>query len=202
MNIFHIIIDKYCIISEKDNKFQYEEYKPEKKGQFYLCEDETEDVVIEVKKAMKKLLPQIKKSDIMVASSNDAKKHSYHIVLDRWCVANNEEAKAIFDEILNLIPEKYRGALDNKMYKSLQQFRMYNSHKFESMRVKDFCPQLSSWKPDLPHKDDKHLTLLILKSFILSNISDCSFLQSFVKEKINSFRNQRQPSSKAQYLRC
>jgi hypothetical protein len=184
-NIYTIVLDKHCIISSKQKRFAISEYTKDKKSQFYLCEEETKDVVIEVKKAMLKLLPNIKDSDIMVASSNDSEKHSYHIVLDRWCVSNNTEARALFEEICELLPERYRGALDNKMYKSIQQFRMLESHKFGSLRVKTFCEELSTWKPPIKPLDDKHLLVLQLTSFILMNISGCSFLKSFIKEKID-----------------
>jgi hypothetical protein len=152
-------------------------------GKCVMSESETINVVLEVKKALMAILPMIKESDILVASSNDSKKHSYHIVLDRWCLANNKEAKAIYRKVIQLIPEKYRPAIDHSMYKSIQQFRMYNSHKWESTRVKTFRSDLSSWKSDTVVKDDKHRELLYFSAFLLSNISGCSVLPSFVEEE-------------------
>lgn len=151
------------------------------KSKCVLHAEETIEVVKEVKKALLALLP-ISEDDIMVASSNGEKKHSYHIVVDRWCLANREEAKAIYSNVIDMIPVKYRPALD-LLYKSLQQFRLYGSHKFESERVKVFRTDLSSWKPIATPVDDKHLELLRFTSFLVGNISGCSYLPSFVSEK-------------------
>jgi hypothetical protein len=144
---------------------------------------ETINVVKEIKRALLVLLPMIKESDILVASSNDNKKHSYHIVLDKWCVANNKEAKALYKRVIQLVSEQYRSAVDHSMYKSVQQFRMYGSHKWESTRVKTFRDDLSSWKSNTEAKDDKHKELLYFSAFLLGNISGCSMLPSFVEEE-------------------
>ena len=151
------------------------------KSKCVLPAEETIEVVKEVKKALLSFLP-ISEDDIMVASSNGDQKHSYHIVIDKWCLANGEEAKAIYFNVLNIIPVRYRPALD-LLYKSLQQFRLYNSHKFESDRVKIFRDDLSSWKPIATPIDNKHLELLRFTSFLVGNISGCSYLPSFVAEK-------------------
>jgi hypothetical protein len=154
------------------------------KSKIVLPADETPQVVIEVKKALLNLLP-ISEKDIMVASSNGIQKHSYHIVIDRWCLANKEEAKAIYYAVIDGIPFKYRPALD-LLYKSLQQFRLYGSHKFESDRVKTFRSDLSSWEPGITPLNNEHLELLRFSSFLVGNISGCTYLPSLVPEKVPS----------------
>jgi len=153
---------------------------------FYLPASETPNVVLEVKKAIIQLLPAIKDSDILVASSNSDKKHSYHVVIDNWCLSNNNEAHALYEEIVALLPERYKGALDHRMYKSIQQFRLYGSHKYNDTRVKTFDEELSSWKPSITPLNEKHLEMLRLTAFIIMNVANCSYLRSFVKEKPKS----------------
>ena len=147
---------------------------------------ETVEVVKHVKLALLKILPMIEEKDIAVSSSNGKTKHSYHIVLDRWCVANKEESKAIFKMIVDELPDRYKPALDPVVYKSIQQFRLYGSHKYESDRIKVFREDLSSWKPAGVAINEEHLERLRFLGFLIGNVKNCSYLPSYVKEKLYS----------------
>ena len=161
-----------------------------------LPEEETPLLIAELKTILVELL-SIHVDDILIASSNGYKKHSYHVVVDKWCLANGEEAKAIYQEVRDRMSPKYQGALD-LLYKSTQQFRLYGSHKFGQDRVKEFREDLSSWKPPIKPKNDEHLELLRFTSFLVGNIAGCKYLPSFVKEKTKSFNNDETELSQVQ----
>jgi hypothetical protein len=152
-----------------------------KTNDFTMKAKDTYNVVYAIKSSLLKILPMIRESDILVTSSNGEKKHSYHVILDNWCVANHLENKALFKEVFDDIPEQYRGALDCSMYKSNQQFRMYNSHKFESPRVKVFNDDLSTWTTPVEPVNDKHQMLLRIAGSMVLNTASCCFLPSFIK---------------------
>jgi hypothetical protein len=151
---------------------------------FYSRAEDTPTVVLVIKKALLTLFPCLKDSDILVACSNDAVKHSYHIVVDNWCVMNNKAARSIYTKLIQLLPCHLRGALDGSMYKSLQQFRFYGSHKFDSHRVKQICgPELCSWSPKATPLNARHLELFRFMGFALTQISGCEYLPSFQEEE-------------------
>lgn len=159
------------------------------KNKFMLPLEEAKKVVPMVKKALMEVLPMLEEKHLLVATSSDAVKSSHHIVTDKWCVASCEEAKAIFLKVLDRIPERYRGALDHGMYKSLQQFRLYGSHKWNSERVKVFSEDYCNWETGVVPVDEKHLEILRFSAFLLGNVSTCSYLPSFLADKPSRFQD-------------
>ena len=157
---------------------------------------ETVEVVKCVKSALLKLLPMIKEEDIAVSSSNGKNKHSYHIILDKWCVANKDESKAIFQMVVDEMPDRYKAALDPVVYKSIQQFRLYGSHKYESDRVKVFREDLSTWKPQGKALNEEHLEKLRFLGFLVGNVRSCNYLPSYVREKVYNYLGDDSPLEK------
>jgi hypothetical protein len=96
---------------------------------------------------------------------------------------SSKEAKAIYYAVCDLIPDRYKPFVDPAVYKSLQQFRLYGSHKWESERVKIFRPDLCTWKPSVTPIDDNHLEVLRFCAFLINNTSGCSYLTSLVVEE-------------------
>lgn len=163
---------------------------PKRDKKYFFDAETTPKIVFKIKEILKKILPLISDSDIFITSSSNSKKHSFHIILDKWCTTSNLENKALFKKVYKMMPKEYRSGLDQSMYKSNQQFRLYNSHKYESTRVKLFDDKFSTWKPPITPLNDKHLEILRFMGSLIVNTSNCSFLPSFIpKEEINKFEN-------------
>jgi hypothetical protein len=93
------------------------------------------------------LIPKICiETDICIYSSHDIEnnsginKRSYHIIVNRFCHANNKEAKAFYYTVMSKLPKEYfdNRWIDHSVYSKTQQFRIYNSKKLNSNRVKIF----------------------------------------------------------------
>jgi len=75
---------------------------------------------------------------ILFFNSNSESKHSYHIIIDGYAVMNNKENATLAREVLQGLPEEYRKFVDESMYSSKQQLRLFLSHKPGSNRPKLF----------------------------------------------------------------
>lgn len=128
-------------------------------------------------KVIFKLMPQIKPCDIFVFNSHgDGKeKRSYHIVVDRWCFPSFQQNKEFFAEFIELIPNKFHKYIDHSLYKSVQQFRLYKSHKFESDRTK-ILDYRSTWSVNIDVTKIKDFDRLIFLYSLISFTEHCSFL--------------------------
>jgi hypothetical protein len=160
-------------------------------------------LVLQLVDAIRKVYDKIKYEDIMVFSSNSnnnvkdlisdyynktiipkttPKKISYHIIVDNWYLLNNEENEAFCNKILEYI-SKNKNFIDNKVYKKIQQFRLYKSHKYKSDRVKELDP-ISKWICPIKPISDNHLFSMIIGGSLITNTSYCSPLPSFKKVTI------------------
>lgn len=74
--------------------------------------------------------------DFTISDSTDATKFSRHIVITRFHVKNNEEAKFFTRYLLTLLPENIRKLLDPGVNKTTQNFRLPGCHKVGSSRIK------------------------------------------------------------------
>jgi hypothetical protein len=84
------------------------------------------------------------RDDILVTESNGKEKFSYHIVVQSYFVANNEEAKEFTARVLEKLDPQYRKFIDQNVNKKIQNFRMLgstkpgmNRHKVISTRYSD-----------------------------------------------------------------
>lgn len=147
------------------------------KNELFTIEEAKEGLKCLILK-IKELLPCILDSDILVFNSNSEVKYSYHVIVDRWCFVDNEDNKAFFNEIMKTFPEKYKAMVDHGMYKSIQQLRLYKSHKWESERVK-VLDENSTWVPEEPPSNEKQENLQIFAASLISNATHCRILKSF-----------------------
>ena len=151
---------------------------PEVKSQdLCLSEEESGQLCKQVVEGILKVIP-VNPSDIMIFTSHSKEKHSYHIVVDNWCFPDYRENKAFSLEVIQLVSPKFRPFIDSSMYKSLQQFRILGSHKWESERIK-ILDSSSLWKPPIQAENSDHLFILQLSGSLVSNVSYCSLLPSF-----------------------
>ena len=70
---------------------------------------------------------------------NEKYKHSYHIILYTYGLANYIEAKYITDNVIDNLPEDYKKYIDRSINKKLQNFRILFSSKRNSDRYKTIC---------------------------------------------------------------
>ena len=129
------------------------------------------------------LLPNIKSKDIMVFNSHIPTKRSYHIVVDNWCFTNSLNNKYFYKYVMEGFPEKLKSSVDSSMYSSMQQFRIYKSHKWQSNNIKQF-DENSDWMPTNNCKNTKQLKFNILFRSLVTNCGYCKILPSFAPEKV------------------
>lgn len=130
--------------------------------------------------------------DVLIYTSHDVDKVSYHIVLDHWCHHDHVEAKAFFDQVYNYcqgeLKGKYVDCIDSSVYKPNQNFRILGSQKCLSNRVKIFQPYFYYNGDIINHtcimidNIDKQNLHHLCKSLITFT-SGCQLLQTFYIEK-------------------
>lgn len=79
--------------------------------------------------------------DVLLFSSSNDEKKSYHIIINNYAVLNNIENKILAGEILEDYPQEYLKFIDPSMYSSKQQLRLYQSQKPGSGRPKLFVDE-------------------------------------------------------------
>jgi len=81
-------------------------------------------------------LPANIEENLLVFDLSDETKFSRHIIIPGVHVENHMEAKAFADEMVKYLDEKLRPVVDLGVYKSLQNFCLFNKRKVGSHRVK------------------------------------------------------------------
>lgn len=87
-------------------------------------------------------------NDIIITDSSgyDGSKHkySYHIIVFTYGLLNNKECKYLTNIIVNKLPLEYRDYIDNNVNKNIQNFRITDSTKLSSNRVKKISDLFNS----------------------------------------------------------
>ena len=117
----------------------------------------------------------INPSDIMDCTSHSEAKRSHHIVVDNWCVRDNEENRIFCQKVISRVDSQYHRYIDSTMYKSVQQLRIMGSHKWESPRVK-ILDLRSRWKHPTQPTSENHRFILELGGSLITNVSHCQFV--------------------------
>lgn len=128
--------------------------------------------------------------DIMVFSSHTTSlqgtdtyvKKSYHVVVDNWCLIDHEDNKSFCELTIKLVSSPLRGFIDHLVYKSVQQLRIFQSHKYGSNRSKIMAVE-SKWVPPIEAESENHLTLMKLGGSLITNTSYCKILPSYKREE-------------------
>lgn len=96
---------------------------------------------------------QLSRKDFIItdSSGNTSKgfKHSYHIILYTYAVANNIEAKYITDNLINKLSDSYKQYIDINVNKSIQSFRLLHSVKCNSDRIKQISNKFKTYQSSL-----------------------------------------------------
>jgi len=124
---------------------------------------------------------------LLIFTSHGLNKKSYHIVVDGYCVLNNQENADLLAEILKGIPpefievregpKKSKKIIDIGMYSSKQQFRLYGSQKPGSGRPKIFLSEFEHqgqyYRHDLGPRDSYNSVERTLLEFSLIFQKSC-----------------------------
>lgn len=141
-----------------------------------------ENICEEYISALLKIKSEIKRSDILIFNSHADCKRSFHIVVDRWFFPSATQNKELFMECMEHIPLPHRKYFDDKMYKSVQQFRILFSTKCGKNRFKKLDKN-STWKyEEQLNSDEKKLRELFYASLI-TEIACCTMLSFEYKNK-------------------
>ena len=127
-------------------------------------------------------------TDILLYTSHGANKQSYHVIVNNYCHANNIEAKAFYDnviEVISIIDSTYVQWIDRAVYSPTQQFRIVGSQKVGSDRIKIFN-QVWTYKgneiiniyPEQPDSPE-HEMVMQLEASIVGFTGNCKFLPPF-----------------------
>ena len=128
-----------------------------------------------IEEAIMRLRPMIKRTDIMVLNSHSKEKISFHIIVARWCFVGCRRNKKFFEQVLEMIPDRWKIFFDQSMYKPVQQFRMYMCTKYGSNRHKRLDPIESHWEID-EHVLVEHENFEIFCSSLITHVKGCEIL--------------------------
>ncbi len=127
--------------------------------------------------------------DVLIYSSHSKEgskeiKRSYHVVIDNYYHDDCLEAQAFCRLVMEKMLPEYRQYVDESVYKSLQQFRLYGNQKRESGRVKIFHDkwylngnEITYEYPKFNSESEKEI--YIFTSSLISNCIYCKPIKSF-----------------------
>ena len=146
--------------------------------------EEAEERVIFIREELRLFLLEITNSfSILIFTSfGDSKKISYHIVVDGIGVMGNKQNAEIYRRLIERVGEK-GSIIDSKVYKPIQQFRIWECCKFgETSRIKTLSPlSITSdgqqWIPNCTSEKKYYTTLL--KSSLVSQVEGLKILPPF-----------------------
>ena len=121
---FDIDINKNNLTTEEHNK---------------LFMDVIHDLINGIEETLDDLDVNYNLKNIMLFTSHNENKKSAHIILDRINVCNNNDAKQFYNQVIKYCPNTYK-YIDNAVYSTTQQFRIYKSSKIGQNRIKQFIP--------------------------------------------------------------
>lgn len=129
--------------------------------------------------------------DILLYSSHSDYKRSYHLVINNYCHASNEEARAFYETVIDLMKVElpFTSYIDRSVYSPVQQFRIAGCQKQYSGRPKQFHEKfyfkdiIYQHEYDIEFDNDDIKRLTILLESLVSFTSGCSYIPSLVVVK-------------------
>lgn len=129
--------------------------------------------------------------DILVMTSHGEKKWSYHLVINNYFHINNNEARAFYDKVIELMSPDYAKFIDPAVYSKKQQFRIVYNQKPGSGRIKILCEKWEYHGDIIEYKyidtprDEHHKMLLQLEASLLTVTNNCIPMPTYIKEEDN-----------------
>jgi hypothetical protein len=141
-----------------------------------ICFEEATQSMLYLIECIKNECNLIVDTDIMIFNSHSDSKSSFHIIIDNWIVCDNKTNKMFYQKIIEKYPVKWVKFIDNCMYKNIQQFRIYESHKWKTNRVKVIDINSKWVLTTYDGSDENLINLYTLGSSLVSNITGCKIL--------------------------
>ena len=133
-------------------------------------------------------------TDIMIYTSHSQSKLSYHIIINNFCHANNVEARAFYENVMDHVEPDFAKYIDKAIYSPTQQFRIVGSQKIDTTRIKTFQ---KTWEyhnttvnykyPETPDSPE-HEFVMQLEASIIGYVGNCKFLPPF-EPRVESMKN-------------
>lgn len=147
-------------------------------------EEDPNQIIEQLKEKIIEFNPELQ---LLIYSSHTDKKYSYHIVIGNVYLNNHKECKNFCCQFIDSMSEIYQVFIDKSVYKSVQQFRILNSHKYNKVNTKLFREDLSInfIIPDRYTKTPKGKDNYLLTTSLLSNITGCTYMDGYqnIEEK-------------------
>lgn len=137
--------------------------------------------------AILKINVLFKDTNILIFNSSSNEKKSFHIILDGFFVLNCRENREFFNQVVKLIPRDYLKYVDQTMFKSYQNFRLFMSTKVGKNRWKIFDSNLSKWNPEKNLNNYDMLRKIFFASLV-GNVDNCKLI-SFGTSTIDAALN-------------
>ena len=186
----HSNFNKYVINNIKDSEICFYECilgKHSRKPYFDIDIENKkiigDDLIINLKEIIKKVLPDKYNFMILVYTSHTKTKQSYHVILNGIYFSTNSELLEFFNKVKENVKVEYKQYLDFSVYSNIRQFRLLGSHKFGKNNKKIFSESLSEnfFIPDI-YTNDIAKNNYKLRISLISNITDCVMITDFVKK--------------------
>jgi len=102
------------------------------------------DVVKAIIESLGKVNVHLKdEGEILIYTSSNSTKLSYHVVIDKWVHKDCEQARCLALDVKSRMKPEYEPFVDMAVYKSKQQFRLLWSTKLGTYRPKERVPLLT-----------------------------------------------------------
>ena len=138
--------------------------------------------------------------DIIICSSNNEIKWSYHIIINNWFCLNCNEVKEWYNRIIRNIDNKYHIFIDNSIYNGNHTLRILGSTKKDEIRIKEFMKtwkykdELITYKYEIkPNNENKEL-LYQIKESLITITNKCKLLPIVFDEESQKKMKNLDPS--------
>ncbi len=186
---------KYFFTQLDEEKCFYEMMR-EKDGRKPYFDIDIDDLSFDFKSMIEQIKNTIidmigKKIKIIVFDSSTETKLSFHIIVDDVYLQSYKELLTFYDKVDEKLSEENKKYMDRCVYKSVQQFRIVQSHKFMKNNIKRLREDLS-YRFSVPKRIKTEIGKFnyLLASSLVTNVSACRVLCGFqpvVEEKDLNF---------------
>lgn len=186
----HIEFTTFFLQSSKHHFFEVIEGSRKQKPHFDIDFRQDQginpsELLTEIVQALEELIPGLKPdSQVMVFDSSDSLKGSFHVVVTGWYHNSSVESKKLYHEVIKRVRPDWRKAVDEAVYSSCQQFRIFGSSKAGTTRVKKL---VKTWNyrgvpihyhhpVSVPVNTPKMELRIILENSLITNTAGCMYV--------------------------
>lgn len=145
-----------------------------------------DDLIENIKKAIKEemltRIHQYEHDNTCIFQSHSDSKISFHIIINNYCVKDNDQMQALFNHVLKRVPKKYKdkhGLFDASVYHNNAQFRMYKSHKLGTTRTKELTIEYDTYSPGPLKNLNDDVQKKIWYASLITYTNECELLKEY-----------------------